>query len=93
MYKSFDNWFNDHHCDDIRNWDAVKSTFHKPGRRLFVATTKKAGKEVLAGCFGVKLPGKFIGSATDVSLLPENTYEICVSCFMFYFKAVVCKCY
>ena len=89
MYKSFDNWLNVNHSEDIKNWDAVKSTYNKPGCQLFVATTKKAGKEILAGCFGVKLPGKCIESVTDVSLLPENTYEICVSCIIFNYKAVV----
>ena len=93
MYKSFDNWLIVNHSEDIKNWEAVKSTYNKPGCQLFVATTKKAGKEVLAGCFGVKLPGKQIESVTEVSLLPENTYEICVSFCIIYLKAVVCEYY
>ena len=85
MYKSLDDWFIVKHSNDIKNWDAVKSTYHKPGCRLFVATTKKAGKEVLAGCFGVKLPCKHDETATEVTLIPENTYEICVSLYILNF--------
>ena len=92
MYKSLDDWFIVKHSNDIKNWDAVKSTYHKPGCRLFVATTKKAGKEVLAGCFGVKLPCKHDETATDVTLIPENTYKICVSCYdLTLFKTLLYK--
>ena len=79
MYRSFYNYWKNGHESDIKNWESVKSTYNKPGCVLFVATTKKAGKEVLVGAFAAKMPSKFASSNADKNSIPENTYEIGVS--------------
>merc|ERR1712168_505396 len=75
-YKDFDYFFSNHFSSDIKDWESIEATYQREGCRLFVATTKKAGNKVLAGCFGVKIPGEHIKMNAG-SDLPENTYEIC----------------
>ena len=79
MYRSFYNYWKNVHEDDIKNWELVESTYSKAGCVLFVATTTKEGKEVLAGAFAAKMSTKFSSSNADKNQIPENTYEIGVS--------------
>ena len=85
-YTDFDNYVTVYHSKDIQNWESIQLTYHKKGCTFLVATAEKAGKEVLAGCFGVKLPGEFTNNNTNSYFLPGNTYEISVSFIITYSK-------
>ena len=85
-YTDFDNYVTVYHSKDIKNWESIQLTYHKKGCTFLVGTAEKAGKEVLAGCFGVKLPGEFTNNNTNSYFLPGNTYEISVSFIITYSK-------
>ena len=71
MYRSFYNYWKNVHEDDIKNWELVESTYSKAGCVLFVATTTKEGKEVLAGALPQKCQLNFLAAMQTKIKFPK----------------------
>jgi len=69
-YSDFKCYFSSNPLNDIRDWQAVKSNYHRPGCKFVVATADREGREVIAGCGGLKRPEGY----QDIRF-PDNTYE------------------